>query len=85
MRVRLLTDGGYHSLIDDVGEVYKARKEGHYYLVMIKGNEYVFYSDELEIFSTFEQAAEDNAAIKIIVVSIIAALLCMAATIYVIF
>jgi len=85
MRVRLLTDGGYHSLIDDVGEVYKARKEGHYYLVMIKGNEYVFYSDELEIFSTFEQAAEDNAAIKIIVVSIIAALLCMAAIIYVIF
>lgn len=85
MRVRLLIDGGYHSLIDDVGEVYKARKEGHYYLVMIKGNEYVFYSDELEIFSTFEQAAEDNAAIKIIVVSIIAALLCMAAIIYVIF
>lgn len=85
MIVRLLTDGGYHSLIDDVGEVYKARKEGHYYLVMIKGNEYVFYSDELEIFSTFEQAAEDNAAIKIIVVSIIAALLCMAAIIYVIF
>lgn len=84
MRVRLLTDGGYHSLIDDVGEVYKARKEGHYYLVMIKGNEYVFYSDELEIFSTFEQA-EDKTAIKIIVVSIIAALLCMAAIIYVIF
>lgn len=83
MRVRLLTDGGYHSLIDDVGEVYKARKEGHYYLVMIKGNEYVFYSDELEIL--LEQAAEDKAAIKIIVVSIIAALLCMAAIIYVIF
>lgn len=83
MIVRLLTDGGYHSLIDDVGEVYKARKEGHYYLVMIKGNEYVFYSDELEIL--LEQAAEDNAAIKIIVVSIIAALLCMAAIIYVIF
>lgn len=83
MIVRLLTDGGYHSLIDDVGELYKARKEGHYYLVMIKGNEYVFYSDELEIL--LEQAAEDNAAIKIIVVSIIAALLCMAAIIYVIF
>lgn len=85
MRVRLLTDGGYHSLIDDVGEVYKARKEGHYYLVMINGNEYVFYSDEIEIFSTLEQAAEDKTAIKIIVVSIIAALLCIAAIIYVIF
>ena len=83
MRVRLLTDGGYHSLIDDVGEVYKARKEGHYYLVMIKGNEYVFYSDELEIL--LEQAEEDNAAIKIIVVSIIATILCIAAIIYVIF
>ena len=85
MIVRLLTDGGYHSLIDDVGEVYKARKEGHYYLVMIKGNEYVFYSDEIEIFSTLEQAAEDKAAIKIIVVSIIATILCIAAIIYVIF
>ena len=85
MIVRLLTDGGYHSLIDDVGEMYKARKEGHYYLVMIKGNEYVFYSDEIEIFSTLEQAAEDNSAIKIIVVSIIATILCIAAIIYVIF
>lgn len=83
MRVRLLTDGGYHSLIDDVGEVHKARKEGHYYLVMIKGNEYVFYSDELEIL--LDQAEEDNAAIKIIVVSIIATILCIAAIIYVIF
>ena len=83
MIVRLLTDGGYHGLIDDVGEVYKARKEGHYYLVMIKGNEYVFYSDELEIFSTLEQA-DDKAAIGYLVL-IIAALLCMAAIIYVIF
>lgn len=83
MRVRLLTDGGYHSLIDDVGEVYKARKEGYYYWVMIKGYEYVFYSDEIEIL--LNQAEEDNAALTTIVVSIIATILCIAAIIYVIF
>ena len=84
MRVRLLTDGGYHSLIDDVGEVYIARKERHYYMVTIKGNEYVFYADEIEILNTFEQA-EDKAAITTIVISIIATIICIAAIIYVIF
>ena len=46
-----------------------------------------FYADEVEIIQDYflEKAAEDKAAIKIIVVSIIATLLCMAAIIYVIF
>lgn len=87
MRVRLLTDGGYGLFHDEVSQIYEASKDkyGHYH-VDIKGVSHYFYADEVEVIQDyFLEAAEDKAAIKIIVVSIIATLLCMAAIIYVIF
>lgn len=89
MRVRLLTDGGYGLWHDEVGKIYEARKHNYGYLVKVRGDEELyFYSDEVEIIQDhiyFLEAAEDKAALTSLVVIIIAALLCMAATISVIF
>lgn len=88
MRVRLLTDGGYGLTHDEMSQVYEANKKDLGYIINVGGIEMYFYADEVEVIQDhvyFLEAAEDNAAIKIIVVSIIATLLCMAAIIYVIF
>lgn len=89
MRVRLLTDGGYGLFHDEVSQIYEASKDkyGHYH-VDIKGVSHYFYADEVEVIQEhvyFLEKAEDKAALTSLVVIIIAALLCMAATIYVIF
>ncbi len=91
MKVRLLTDGGYDLDIDAVGKIYEATrsKYGGYSVIMRDNGEVLyFYADEVEIIQEhiyFLEAAEDKTAIKIIVVSIIATILCIAAIIYVIF
>lgn len=92
MKVRLLTDGGYDLDIDAVGKIYEATRSkygGYSVIVRDNGEVLYFYADEVDVIQDhvyfLEKAAEDKAAIKIIVVSIIAALLCMAAIIYVIF
>lgn len=87
MRVRLLTDGGYCLRHDEVGKIYEAKRHNYGYLVNVGSDELYFYSDEVEIIQGYlsEKAAEDKAAIKIIVLSIIATILCIAAIIYVIF
>lgn len=87
MRVRLLTDGGYGLTHDEMSQVYEANKKVLGYIVNVGGIEMYFYADEVEVIQDYflETAAEDKAAIKIIVVSIIATILCIAAIIYVIF
>ena len=87
MRVRLLTDGGYGLTHDEMSQVYEAIKKNFGYVITIGGIEMYFYADEVEVIQDhfLETAAEDKAAIKIIVVSIIATILCIAAIIYVIF
>lgn len=87
MRVRLLTDGGYGLTHDEMSQVYEAKKKNFGYVITIDGIEMYFYADEVEVIQEYflEKAAEDKAAIKIIVVSIIATILCIAAIIYVIF
>lgn len=87
MRVRLLTDGGYGLSHDEMSKVYEAKKKNFGYIITIDGIEMYFYADEVEVIQDYflETAAEDKAAIKIIVVSIIATILCIAAIIYVIF
>lgn len=89
MKVRLLTDGGYGLLFDEVSQIYEARKGEHGgYHVIIDGLEYYFYADEVEVIQDhiyFLETAEDKAALTSLVVIILATLLCMAAVIYVIF
>ena len=87
MRVRLLTDGGYGLTHDEMSQVYEAIKKNFGYVITIGGIEMYFYADEVEIIQGYlsEKAAEDKAAIKIIVLSIVATILCIAAIIYVIF
>ena len=89
MRVRLLTDGGYILWHDEVGKIYEARKHNYGYLVKVRGDEELyFYSDEVEIIQDhiyFLEAAEDKAALTSLVIIIIAVILCVIATISVIF
>ena len=89
MRVRLLTDGGYGLRHDEMSKIYDAKKKNSCYVIDIDGIEMYFYADEVEVIQDhvyfLEKAAEDKAAIKIIVVSILATILCIAAIIYVIF
>lgn len=92
MKVRLLTDGGYNLDIDAVGKIYEATRSKYGYGVIVgdDGKVLYFYADEVEIVPEYlylqeKKAEEDNSAIKIIVVSIIATILCIAAIIYVIF
>lgn len=82
-----MTDGGYGLSHDEMSKVYEAKKKNFGYIITIDGIEMYFYADEVEVIQDYflETAAEDKAAIKIIVVSIIATILCIAAIIYVIF
>jgi hypothetical protein len=52
--IRLLTDGGYPSLSNYVGELFPIDKRGHLYYIRVKGKEYVFYPDEVEIVLLYE-------------------------------
>lgn len=88
MRVRLLTDGGYGLTHNEMSQVYEASKKDLGYIINVGGIEMYFYADEVEVIQEhiyFLEAAEDKAAIKYLVVSIIATILCIAAIIYVIF
>jgi hypothetical protein len=86
MKVRLLTDGGYGLRHDEMSKVYEAKKKNSCYIITIDGIEMYFYADEVEVVQDYIlKTAEDKAALKYIVISIIATILCIAAIILVIF
>jgi hypothetical protein len=86
MKVRLLTDGGYGLRHDEMSKVYEARKKNSSYIITIDGIEMYFYADEVEVVQDYVlKTAEDKTALKYIVISIIATILCIAAIILVIF
>ncbi len=86
MKVRLLTDGGYGLRHDEMSKVYEAKKKNSCYIITIDGIEMYFYADEVEVVQDYVlKTAEDKTALKYIVISIIATILCIAAIIYVIF
>lgn len=86
MKVRLLTDGGYGLRHDEMSKVYEAKKKNSCYIITIDGIEMYFYSDEVEVVQDYVlKTAEDKTALKYIVISIIATILCIAAIILVIF
>jgi hypothetical protein len=86
MKVRLLTDGGYGLRHDEMSKVYEAKKKNSCYIITIDGIEMYFYADEVEVVHDYIlKTAEDKAALKYIVISIIATILCIAAIILVIF
>jgi hypothetical protein len=86
MKVRLLTDGGYGLRHDEMSKVYEAKKKNSSYIITIDGIEMYFYADEVEVIQDyFLETAEDKAALKYLVISIIATILCVAAIILVIF
>lgn len=65
--IRLLTDGGYPSLFNYVGELFPIDKRGHLYYIRIKGEEYVFYPDEVEIVNVYEEPKPWGLVITILV------------------
>jgi len=86
MKVRLLTDGGYGLSHDEMSQTYEATKKNFGYVIIISGIEMYFYADEVEVIQDyFLETAEDKAALKYLVISIIATILCVAAIILVIF
>jgi outer membrane lipoprotein-sorting protein len=86
MKVRLLTDGGYGLRHDEMSKVYEAKKKNSSYIIIIDGIEMYFYADEVEVVQDYVlKTAEDKTALKYIVISIIATILCIAAIILVIF
>jgi hypothetical protein len=86
MKVRLLTDGGYGLRHDEMSKVYEAKKKNFCYVITIDGIEMYFYADEVEVVQDYVlKTAEDKTALKYIVISIIATILCIAAIILVIF
>jgi hypothetical protein len=86
MKVRLLTDGGYGLRHDEMSKVYDAKKKNFCYVITIDGIEMYFYADEVEVVQDYVlKTAEDKTALKYIVISIIATILCIAAIILVIF
>jgi hypothetical protein len=86
MKVRLLTDGGYGLRHDEMSKVYEAKKKNSSYIITIDGIEMYFYADEVEVVQDYVlKTAEDKTALKYIVISIIATILCIAAIILVIF
>ena len=86
MKVRLLTDGGYGLRHDEMSKVYEAKKKNSCYIITIDGIEMYFYADEVEVVQDYVlKTAEDKTALKYIVISIIATILCIAAIILVIF
>ena len=81
--IRLLTDGGYPSLYNYVGELFPIDKRGHLYYITVKGREYLFYSDEVEIV----QLPEDNVGKQLLSIATMIVVTAIAITIiiYVIF
>jgi hypothetical protein len=76
--IRLLTDGGYPSLFNYVGELFPIDKRGHLYYIRVKGKEYVFFPDEVEIVTVFY---EDNVGKQLITVSTVVVITAIAITI----
>jgi len=56
--IRLLTDGGYPSLYNHVGELFPIDKRGHLYYVTVKGREYVFFPDEVEVLLVYDDSKQ---------------------------
>jgi hypothetical protein len=75
--IRLLTDGGYPSLSNYVGELFPIDKRGHLYYITVKGKEYVFYPDEVEIVLLYE----DNVGKQLISVATMIVVTAIAITI----
>jgi hypothetical protein len=76
--IRLLTDGGYPSLFNYVGELFPIDKRGYLYYITVKGEEYVFFPDEVEIVTVFY---EDNVGKQLITVSTVIVITAIAITI----
>lgn len=75
--IRLLTDGGYPSLYNHVGELFPIDKRGHLYYVRVKGQEYVFFPDEVEIVSLHQ----DNVGKQLVTVATVIVVTAIAITI----
>jgi hypothetical protein len=75
--IRLLTDGGYPSLFNYVGELFPIDKRGHLYYIRVKGKEYVFFPDEVEIVPLYQ----DNVGKQLITVSTVIVITAIAITI----
>ena len=76
--IRLLTDGGYPSLFNYVGELFPIDKRGYLYYITVKGEEYVFFPDEVEIVTVFY---EDNVGKQLLTVSTVIVITAIAITI----
>jgi hypothetical protein len=76
--IRLLTDGGYPSLFNYVGELFPIDKRGYLYYITVKGEEYVFFPDEVEIVTVFY---EDNVGKQLLSVATMIVVTAIAITI----
>jgi hypothetical protein len=68
--IRLLTDGGYPSLFNYVGELFPIDKRGHLYYVTVKGQEYVFFPDEVEVLLVYDDSKQLTTVIAVTVIAI---------------
>jgi len=68
--IRLLTDGGYPSLFNYVGELFPIDKRGHLYYVTVKGQEYVFFPDEVEVILVYDDSKQLTTVIAVTVIAI---------------
>jgi hypothetical protein len=68
--IRLLTDGGYPSLFNYVGELFPIDKRGHLYYVTVKGREYVFFPDEVEVLLVYDDSKQLTTVIAVTVIAI---------------
>ena len=68
--IRLLTDGGYPSLFNYVGELFPIDKRGHLYYVTVKGQEYVFFPDEVEVLLVYDDSKQLTTVIAVTVMAI---------------
>jgi hypothetical protein len=75
--IRLLTDGGYPSLYNYVGELFPIDKRGFLYYIRVKGKEYVFFPDEVEIV----QLHQDNVGKQLVTVATVIVVTAIAITI----
>lgn len=75
--IRLLTDGGYPSLYNYVGELFPIDKRGFLYYIRVKGQEYVFFPDEVEIV----QLHQDNVGKQLVTVATVIVVTAIAITI----
>jgi len=68
--IRLLTDGGYPSLYNHVGELFPIDKRGHLYYVTVKGREYVFFPDEVEVILVYDDSKQLTTLIAVTAMAI---------------